>query len=84
METSDSFASQDVLEEISLDEVRELERKRMQEEGDQEEDTTDDSSYKLGPDDNNSNEFDERRVESGGGEGVERSEGGVQGGEAST
>ncbi|PKI58446.1 hypothetical protein CRG98_021131 [Punica granatum] len=51
----------------------------MQEEGDQEEDTTDDSSYKLGPDDNNSNEFDERRVESGGGEGVERSEGGVQG-----
>ncbi|PKI52041.1 hypothetical protein CRG98_027573 [Punica granatum] len=122
----------DVLEEISLDEVRELERKRMQEEshrgeeadqgevgdqeedddqgrkddqgqeddqeeerdqedegdqekeGDQEDDIIEDSSYKLGLDDNNSEEFDDGRVDSGGGEGVQGGEGEVQGGEEST
>ncbi|OWM63004.1 hypothetical protein CDL15_Pgr026178 [Punica granatum] len=38
----------------------------QEKEGDQEDDTIEDSSYKLGPGDNNSEEFDDGRVDSGG------------------
>ncbi|XP_031392165.1 histone chaperone ASF1-like [Punica granatum] len=75
----------DVPEEISLDEEEDDDQRKkddqgqeddqeeecdQEKEGDQEDDTIEDSSYKLGPGDNNSEEFDDGRVDSGGGEGV--------------